>query len=88
MDNTKKKNIAIVDYGMGNIRSVAKAIHRLGHISTVTSDIQTLKKSNYIILPGVGHFKKGMENLNKAGISDFLKEISQSQEIKLLKLDP
>lgn len=84
MANSERKNIAIIDYGMGNIRSVAKAVSRSGHTGIITSDINVLQKSNYIILPGVGHFKKGMENLNKAGISAFLKDIVQNQEIKLL----
>jgi len=67
-------NIVIIDYGMGNLRSVEKAFQRLGinpKISYLSDDILNADK---LVLPGVGHFKKGMDNLYQLGIIDSLKE--------------
>ncbi len=55
--------IAIVDYGMGNLRSVHKALERVGYQAIVTQDPQAIDQAHGLILPGVGAFKKAMENL-------------------------
>jgi len=59
---------------MGNIHSVSRKLHQLGITATVTSDYKELKKADKIILPGVGHFGKAMENLNQLGLIDTLHE--------------
>jgi len=64
--------IVIVDYGMGNLRSVEKALISLGETPVITNSIEIIKKSDKIILPGVGHFKQGMENLHKLNLIDTL----------------
>ncbi len=56
--------IAIVDYGMGNLRSVQKALEHLGHVATVTSDPRVIDAADRVILPGVGSFGAAMERLN------------------------
>lgn len=66
--------IAIVKYGMGNVASVQKAINKLGYISIITNNHDEIKKSDLILLPGVGSFKKGMENLREFGLVDLLTE--------------
>lgn len=66
--------IAIIDYGMGNLRSVYKAVQRAGGSPIITSSHDEIIQSDKIILPGVGHFKKGMENLNSLGLLDLLNE--------------
>ena len=48
--------IAIVDYQMGNHRSVQKAFERVGHAATITSDAKLLASAEKIVLPGVGAF--------------------------------
>jgi glutamine amidotransferase len=48
--------IAIVDYGVGNLASVKKALDRVGVRSVVTSDPKTVERSEKVVLPGVGHF--------------------------------
>jgi glutamine amidotransferase len=58
--------IAIVDYGMGNLRSVEKALHHLGHAAEVTSDPSRIEAAARVILPGVGAFGAAMENLGRA----------------------
>jgi imidazole glycerol-phosphate synthase subunit HisH len=55
--------IVIVDYGMGNLRSVEKAFRRLGRDAIVSSDPAAISAADRLVLPGVGHFARGMENL-------------------------
>ncbi len=57
--------IGIVDYGMGNLRSVEKALHHLGHAAVVSSDPQVLLETDRLILPGVGAFGAAMANLER-----------------------
>jgi imidazole glycerol-phosphate synthase subunit HisH len=64
--------IAIIKYGMGNIASVEKSIKKLGFESIITDNHSEIQHSDFIILPGVGSFQKGMENLNKSGLVDLL----------------
>lgn len=67
--------IKIVNYGMGNIKSVQRAFKRVNFDVEVTNDLQELEKADKIILPGVGHFSAGIINLQKDGLSDVLKEL-------------
>jgi imidazole glycerol-phosphate synthase subunit HisH len=56
--------IAIVDYGMGNLRSVEKALQKLGHHAAITSTPAEIRAADRVILPGVGAFGAAMANLN------------------------
>jgi glutamine amidotransferase len=56
--------IAIVDYGMGNLRSVQKAVEKVGFIAEVTRSVNKIADADGVILPGVGAFKDCMENLD------------------------
>jgi len=69
--------IAIVDYGMGNIHSVAKALESFGEKTTVISSPKKLKEGDKLVLPGVGAFDDAISELKKKGLDSFLK-----QEIK------
>ena len=60
--------IAIVDYGMGNLRSVHKAVEQVGGEARVISDPQAIKNASKIILPGVGAFRDCMHNLAGRGL--------------------
>jgi glutamine amidotransferase len=66
--------VAIINYGMGNVASVDKAIKHLGFESIITNDPIEIQQATYIILPGVGAFAQGMENLNKLGLVEILNE--------------
>ena len=57
--------VAVIDYGMGNIASVQKALDSIGIKSIISNVMSDFESSDYIILPGVGSFRQGMENLNK-----------------------
>ncbi len=64
--------IIIVDYGMGNLFSIQKAFKRINVESKITSDSEEIFKANKLLLPGVGHFEKGMENIKKTGMLGLL----------------
>lgn len=65
-------SIAIVKYGMGNVHSVQKVLKKLGYESIITADHKELKNADVILLPGVGSFKKAMENLSELKLVDLL----------------
>ena len=64
--------IAIVNYGMGNLRSVQKALEHLGATTHITSDPADLHAADAIVLPGVGAFGAAMQRLNDAGLTPAL----------------
>lgn len=66
--------LAIIDYGMGNVASVQKALAYLGFKSIITKNHNEIIESSSIILPGVGSFSKGMENLVQNNMIELLKE--------------
>src|SRR3989338_4610836 len=66
--------VAIINYGMGNLDSVARAIQECGGNIEITSSADNVKSATHIILPGVGSFRKGMENLKSLQLIDVLKE--------------
>lgn len=59
--------IALIDYGMGNLRSVAKALESVGGNIELVEQGSQLQSADAVILPGVGHFGDGMEHLNARG---------------------
>ncbi|SMD44067.1 glutamine amidotransferase [Aquiflexum balticum DSM 16537] len=59
--------ISIIDYGMGNLRSVQKACENLNKRAEIVSSPLELKKFDFIILPGVGHFGNAMEKIERKG---------------------
>ena len=67
--------IAIVDYGMGNVASVQKALNFLNLKSIITKDHQLIADANYIVLPGVGSFKQGMSNLKEYKLDELLTKL-------------
>jgi glutamine amidotransferase len=72
--------IAIIDYGMGNLRSVQKGFERMGHEAAVTSDAKVIQNAGKIVLPGVGAFPDCMRNLEQYGLIDaVLKSISSGK---------
>jgi glutamine amidotransferase len=70
--------IAIIDYGMGNLHSVSKAVERLGCEAVVTSDPERVLAADGAILPGVGAFGDAMANLHATGLADTTKEYAAS----------
>lgn len=75
--------IAIVDYGMGNLRSVTNAFKKLGAQVVITQDKKTIESASAVVLPGVGAFGRCVENLRKLELFDFIKKIIQDDKLYL-----
>jgi len=66
--------IAILDYGMGNLRSVEKAVEHVGASATVTADPGAVRDADGLILPGVGAFPRAMERIRERGLDALASE--------------
>lgn len=71
---TRTDAIGVVDYGMGNLRSVSKALETLGFQTLVSGNPAELSRCRGIVLPGVGAFRDCMENLSRQGLLPFLSD--------------
>ena len=69
--------IAIADYGMGNRRSVEKALAHVGAESVITADHDEIRAADAVILPGVGAFPEAMRNLERTGLGEVLRGLTQ-----------
>jgi glutamine amidotransferase len=67
--------IAIIDYGVGNLRSVHRAFEYVGAEVTVTAQRETIESASAVVLPGVGAFGKAMSNLQRAGLADVIRQV-------------
>lgn len=70
--------IALVNYGMGNLRSVQKGLERVGHEAIITDDPQVVAKSERVILPGVGASADALQAVRMRGLEDPIKEFVSS----------
>jgi len=70
--------IVIIDYGMGNLRSVQKAFEHIGRKAVISSDKRKIGNASLAVLPGVGSFDAAMNNLAKLGLTDTLKSYIES----------
>lgn len=71
------KQVAIIDYGAGNVQSVRFAFERLGVKTVVTSDSSEIQSATHVIFPGVGHAKAAKSHLIQTGLIDFIKTLNQ-----------
>lgn len=72
--------IAIIDYGMGNLRSVQKGFEKIGREAIITDDPQVVLQAERIVLPGVGAFRDCMHNLEQGGfVEPILKVIAEGR---------
>src|SRR4051812_45159205 len=60
--------ITVVDYGMGNLRSVQKAFEKVGHAAVITADPGQVGAAERLVLPGVGGFRDAIARLRSAGL--------------------
>jgi len=70
----KDPTIAVVDYGAGNLRSVAKALERSGLTAVVADDRAAVGRADGVVLPGVGAFANAVANLRDKGLDDAVRE--------------
>jgi glutamine amidotransferase len=66
--------IAILDYGMGNLRSVEKALEHVGVTATITNGAGEVRAADGVILPGVGAFPRAMERIRELGLDELISE--------------
>lgn len=78
--------IAIVDYGMGNLGSVANMLKKISIKATITSDAAMISQADKLILPGVGAFDSGMKNLEERGLLPVLKTKVLDEKTPILGL--
>jgi glutamine amidotransferase len=71
------KNIVIIDYGAGNVKSVNFAFQRLGFEPTLSDDPKVIRNADYVIFPGVGHAKSAMEAIKAKGLIEVIQELKQ-----------
>lgn len=72
--------IAIIDYGMGNLRSVQKGFEKVGSDAVITDDPQVVLQAERVVLPGVGAFRDCMHNLEQGGfVEPILKIIAEGR---------
>ncbi len=74
----KQQQVAVIDYGLGNLLSVCRAIEFCGGNVNLTSNPKEILRAGRVILPGVGAFSKGMSLLDKMGLVDVIKEIADT----------
>jgi glutamine amidotransferase len=67
-------SIAVVDYGMGNRRSVQKALERIGARAQITNDHDQISAADGVVVPGVGAFPLAMRNLERLELADLIRE--------------
>jgi len=67
--------VAVVDYGMGNRRSVEKALEHIGVRALLSSDPAELRAADGLVVPGVGAFPRAMANLRELGLDELLREL-------------
>jgi len=67
--------IAVIDYGMGNLRSVQKALEYLGFEAVVTEDRETVLRADSVVLPGVGAISDALHRLISSGMDKVVAEV-------------
>ena len=68
--------IAIVDYGVNNLRSVVRALEAGGHRATLTADPDAVRSADRVLVPGVGNFGQGTRNLAGTGLGEAVREVA------------
>jgi len=68
--------IAIVDYGMGNLRSVQKALEKVGAEARITNKSFEIKQADKVVLPGVGAMAPAMDKLRQLGLTETIREVT------------
>ena len=69
-----RPRIAILDYGMGNLRSVAKALEHVGAAPELTADHRRVREADGVVLPGVGAMPRAMEQVRRLGLDELMRE--------------
>lgn len=73
-DPAPRPTIAILDYGMGNVRSVEKAFERVGATAVISDDHDVICSAQGVVVPGVGAFPEGMRRIRATGLDELIAE--------------
>ena len=76
--------VLIINYGLGNIRSIQNKFNKMNVECSISSDKRDIERAEKLILPGVGHFKKGMDNLKSLDINGVLNKKVLEEKIPIL----
>jgi imidazole glycerol-phosphate synthase subunit HisH len=68
--------IAVVDYGVNNVKSVVRALEAGGHRATLTTDPKAVRAADRVLVPGVGNFGQGSRNLSETGLGDAVRDVA------------
>lgn len=71
-------SVVVIDYGMGNLLSVCRALQHLGADVTLTSEPEAVRGAQQVVLPGVGAFGDGMQALEQRGLADAIREVADN----------
>ncbi len=70
--------IAVVDYGVNNLKSVVRALEAGGHQATLTTDPDAVRTAGRVLVPGVGNFGQGSRTLAATGLGDAVREVARA----------
>jgi glutamine amidotransferase len=70
--------IAVVDYGVNNLKSVVRALAAAGHTATLTADPAEVSGADRVLIPGVGNFGRAVETLGESGLGDAVREVAEA----------
>ncbi|MBU2333813.1 MAG: imidazole glycerol phosphate synthase subunit HisH, partial [Gammaproteobacteria bacterium] len=74
------QTVAVIDYGMGNLHSVAKALEHVGAGRVlITSDAQVIREADRVVFPGVGAIRDCMAEIRRLGFDELVREVSQDR---------
>ncbi|GAB1397063.1 hypothetical protein MASR1M65_18420 [Saprospiraceae bacterium] len=76
--------LTLIDYGTGNLLSIQNMFRRIGVPVKISGSAEDIAQADKLILPGVGHFKYGMQQLQKSGLIDVLHERVCLQKVPIL----
>ena len=70
--------IAVVDYGVNNLRSVVRALDAGGHVGVLTSEPERVRRAERVLVPGVGNFGQGSRTLSSTGLAEAVREVARA----------
>jgi len=76
--------LTIIDYGMGNVGSIKNMLNKVGVTSKISSDIEEIKKSEKVILPGVGSFDTAIRRIDELGLRQIIVDLATIKKIPVL----
>lgn len=79
-----QNRVVVIDYGMGNLRSVEKKLQRLGIDALISGDAKVIRGATKLILPGVGHFANGVKNLRERGLWDVIDNKVRNEQTPIM----